>query len=531
MKVLPRDLPSFSRKYVYKTPRENFGVVFDVVQLSRALLDSKTFVDSIPTHSASTILRNYQKMHGANLSIREFVRDNFTLPDPATAPHAEVGMEAPHKEIRAYIEHMWTELTRNPKNEGSYSSLIPLPKRYVVPGGRFRELYYWDSYFTMVGLRESGHLEIIREMMSNFVFLIDTYGFIPNGTRTYYLTRSQPPVFALMVELLSEAGDTDALARYLPAMEKEYSYWMRGMRDSDFATGKTDAAEHVVRMPAGEIMNRYFDSGKGPREESFAEDVETARHAEDSTEFYKNIRAGAESGWDYCSRWFRDGKTLETIYTTELVPPDLNALLHETERIMSNAYRAVGNTAKEREFRVRADKRAEAIRTYLFDEKREWFCDYIHTENRLSDTISLGGIYPLTVGVASKSQAEKASHTLEAIFMRPGGVVSTNVNTGQQWDAPNGWAPLQYATVVGLGRYGFNLLAEEIARRFTTTVIESFENTGTLLEKYNVENPKALASGGEYALQDGFGWTNAVVLYFMNRYNITHKREEKHEHE
>lgn len=527
MKITPRSFFGLQKKGRIDTPRNNFGVVFDVVQLSRALIDSKTFVDCIPKHPPDVIIRNYQKLHGENLSIREFVRENFFLPDPYPAPHAEVGIEAPTKEIRAYIEHMWKELTRKPKTVEKNSSLIPLPHRYVVPGGRFRELYYWDSYFTMIGLKESGHIDLIREMVANFAYLIDTYGFIPNGTRTYYLTRSHPPMFALMVELLYQSGETLALQTYLPHMEKEYQYWMRGITNASFASKKINIAEHVVRMHDGEILNRYFDSGIRPREESFAEDVETARRADDSSSFYRNIRAGAESGWDFSSRWFKDGKNLETIRTADIVPPDLNALLFETERIIADAYEMSENNIKGSIYREHAQKRAFAMQKYLWDETHGWYADYIHTEDALSEHLSLAGVFPLLVGVATQHQAEQTAKGIEKIFLRPGGLVSTNITTGEQWDAPNGWAPLQYATVVGLERYGYSKLAEEVAQRFTKTVLENFENTGTLLEKYNVENVHALATGGEYALQDGFGWTNGVVLYFMNRYqlNTDHKKE------
>lgn len=513
-------ISNFRQKNRAATPREKFGVVFDVVQLSRALLDSKTFVDCIPKAGPSTIQKTYRAKHGAALSIREFVTENFNLPDPAMAPPSEAEGEAPVKEVREYIDHMWDVLTRHMPAPHPDSSLIPLPYRYVVPGGRFREIYYWDSYYTMIGLKEAGRKDLVLAMTDNFAHLIRKYGYIPNGNRTYYLTRSQPPVFALMVSLLAEMEGPAVYPRYVAEMEKEYQYWMRGATKVEFREKRTDAAEHVVRMPGGELLNRYYDSGAGPREESFAEDVETARAAEDSSNFYKNIRAGAESGWDFTSRWFKDQQSRKTIYTTELIPPDLNSFLYLTESAIARAYEEADNIEQAAKYRDLATARADAVRKYLWNEEMGWYCDYVYTEGLFSPSLSLAGMFPLFAGIASSEEAAACARTLESRFMRPGGLVTTYVNTGEQWDAPNGWAPLQYAAILGLERYGFGALAEDIARRWCTAVIDVFERTGTLLEKYNVEDTKALAAGGEYALQDGFGWTNGVLLALMNRYRI-----------
>ena len=177
-----------------------------------------------------------------------------------------------------------------------HSSLVPLPHRYVVPVGRFREIYYWDSYFTMLGLEQSGRHDLVVDMVQNFAWLIDTFGHVPNGNRSYYLSRSQPPFFAAMVELLAERDGERVYATYLPQLAREYAFWMDGV--ARLAPGS--AYRRVVRLKDGTILNRYWDDRETPREESYREDIETARTStRPAHEVYRNLRAAAESGWDF----------------------------------------------------------------------------------------------------------------------------------------------------------------------------------------------------------------------------------------
>ncbi len=503
------------------TPRQLYGEVFDAVQLSRALLDGKTFVDCIPRYNPNRIVRTYKREHAKQVSAAQFVRDNFILPQDSASPQGLTSDTSGRgADIRAHIELMWDVLTREADTVAQGSSLLPLPYRYIVPGGRFREIYYWDSYYTMLGLKESGRIDLIEDMVKNFAHLIMTYGFIPNGNRSYYMTRSQPPMFAHMVALLAEIKGEAIYRTYLPALVKEYEFWMHGAHDAASKRNKTNAAEHVVRMPDGEILNRFFDSADTPREEGFAEDVEAARHVENPKEFYRNMRAGAESGWDYSSRWFEEGGNRDTIRIIDIVPVDLNALMVMVEEIIATAYQSAGKTEQAEKMQEKAEARAEALRKYFWNEERGWFCDYLSHEKKQSPSLSLAGMFPLFAGVATQAQADATAAILMQQFLRPGGLATTLVTSGEQWDAPNGWAPLHYVAVMGLERYGYTEHAKDIAGRWCKLNIAAFETTGALLEKYNVEDPNALATGGEYALQDGFGWTNGVLLTLMNRYGI-----------
>ena len=198
--------------------------------------------------------------------LKGFVFRNFKVP---VTTNAKLPDQSPS--LKKHLENLWPTLTRKADVIEKYSSLLPLPEAYVVPGGRFREIYYWDSYFTMQGLAVSNRYDLIESMLDNFKYLIDTYGHIPNGNRTYYLSRSQPPYFALMVELLESKMGARIYKKYLTAMQKEYAWWMDGQ--SNLQQG--NAYRRVVKLSDGSILNRYFDDKQAPREESYYQDVQT----------------------------------------------------------------------------------------------------------------------------------------------------------------------------------------------------------------------------------------------------------------
>ena len=216
----------------------------------------------------------------------------------------------------------------------------------------------------MLGLLRDGRLDLARDTLDNFASLIDRYGHIPNGNRSYYLSRSQPPFFSLMVDLIAARDGDAVLSRYLPELEAEYAYWMDGA--ASFAPGA--AFRHVVRLPDGVLLNRYWDDRAAPRDESYREDVETAASANrPAEEVYRDLRAGAETGWDFSSRWLADGKTLATIRTTAIAPVDLNALMVHLEETLARAYRLKGDAAAAKRLQAAADGRAAAIRRLMWN--------------------------------------------------------------------------------------------------------------------------------------------------------------------
>lgn len=454
-----------------------------------------------------------QQKNDRDFNLKQFVLSNFLMPG-ANNNGFHSNIEAG---IRSHIDTLWQVLQRRADSVSKFSSLLPLPHPYIVPGGRFREIYYWDSYFTMLGLQQSHHIVLIHHMIDNFSFLIDKYGFIPNGTRSYYLSRSQPPFFSLMVNLLAKSSGNAIYAKYQPELLKEYNYWMRG------AAGLTanGAAERVVRMPGHEILNRYWDESDQPREESYVKDVDASKNTKQSLpEFYHNVRAAAASGWDFSSRWFDASARLETIQTARLVPVDLNCLLYNLEITIARSYQVQHNYKKYQFYNNKAIQRKKAIIKYCWDAKAGWFDDYNWVLKKQSNIKTLAAVFPLEFKIASAMQANKIESGLKINFLKPGGLVTTLNTTGQQWDAPNGWAPLQYMAIDGLNNYKFNGTAKDIAQRWVQLNVRVFNQTGKLLEKYNVVDTHLIAGGGEYPLQDGFGWTNGVLLTLMNKYNF-----------
>ena len=500
----------------HKTPLQLYPQLFPQVQMQQVYADGKTFTDALPLQNPDSINRLYHRaMAQPDFNLKQFVQANFS--EPYT--HTALFTSNPASGLRRHIDTLWTVLQRNPDTSKN-TSLIPLPYPYIVPGGRFREVYYWDSYFTMLGLQEAGRYAVMENMIDNFAWLLDNYGHIPNGNRTYYLTRSQPPFFSLMVELLAQHRGDSVLVKYLPQLLKEYSFWMDGLDTIQVSPAKQ--AGHLVMMPDGSLLNRYYDAGNYPREESYREDVLTAKESkQDSAAFYRNIRSAAESGWDFSSRWFADGEHLSTIQTTAIIPADLNCLLYNLESVIAKAYRLQGDNPQANSFKNRAMRRRQAILKYCVNGDG-LFTDYNLNTGKPSKQITIAMAFPLFFKIASAAQARYTAQVIESKFLKAGGVATTLKHTGQQWDAPNGWAPLQYITIMGLKNYGHNRLAKTIALRWINQNTIAFKQTGKLLEKYNIElqGDAAKAGGGEYPLQDGFGWTNGVLLKLMNMYGV-----------
>jgi alpha,alpha-trehalase len=508
---------SFGQPIVTTPPDKIYGKLFVDVQMEQVFPDGKTFVDCVPKRKPADIVTDYEAQKSSpGFDLKKFVLDNFDLPvNPAEAYKTNMS-----EDVVTHIKNLWSVLKRTPDKVVEGSSLLPLPDPYIVPGGRFREVYYWDSYFTMLGLKECGEIEMIDNMVRNFAFLIENYGHIPNGNRTYYLGRSQPPFFSVMVELLASVKGDSVYQEFLPAMEKEYEFWMDGA--DKLKPGQ--AYRRVVRLKDGDILNRYWDDATVPRQESWREDVITAqRSGRDKVEMYQDLRAAAESGIDFSSRWFADEKNLTTIHTTDMVPPDLNALLYHLEWAISKA-KLMNKDSAAGEFRQKAIHRGELIQKYCWNKTVNFYTDYNYRANRQSGHINPGGMYPFCFINENPDYmsflATRVAGVIHKKLLKPGGIVTSEFATGQQWDAPNGWAPLEWMTVWGLDRCGQKELAADIAARWVRLVEKVYKETGRLMEKYNVVDSNKGGGGGEYPDQDGFGWTNGVTLELIDKYHL-----------
>lgn len=490
-----------------RQPSELLGTLFVAVQERGLFPDSKSFADAVPRRDVAAILSDWETAKPeTDAKLRAFVKANFTFSDvpDCSAPEAS-GLED-------YIAALWPKLTREPVFNDSQDSLLPLPRPYVVPGGRFRELYYWDSYFTMLGLARSGRQDLVEDMIAGFGSLIDRYGHIPNGTRSYYLTRSHPPFFYLMTAMSTDRS-VEARRQRLDWMRAEHDFWMEG--SDQLPVG----AEHrrVVRLDDGAVLNRYWDDRAAPRDESWREDVDLAQRnpARDPEELWRDIRAAAESGWDFSSRWLGDGISLGTIRTTRLIPIDLNSLLFGLEEMIAKEAQTLGDNDSAKLFAQRAGTRRQAIQQWFWNDKLRYYADYDLDAKGVREELTAASAFALFVGLACQDRASATAEALQQL-LRPGGLMTTLNKTDQQWDAPNGWAPLQWIAAVGLGKYGQNDLACQIAERWTNMVASHFHSTGQLLEKYDVAACRA-GGGGEYGTEIGFGWTNGVTLEFLSR--------------
>lgn len=541
------------------TPRHQMQTdseLFRLVQLLRLFGDSKPFPDldfdgdpdqlavefdtflasfygelrqPAPARPSEAVLASISEAMLLTRKLHEWVGERFGKPAQPSLPPLQ------GRPMSAHIEAMWARLTRSTAAYPHQHTLIPLPQPYIVPGGRYIEAYYWDSYFTCVGLLATGQIDLLRGMVENFVHLIETLGYIPNGNRTYYLGRSQAPYFSFMIGLIEKANgrpfSQDEARRYFAALAKEYQFWTE--------------TPHAVALTGEVHLNRFWDSNETPRPEGYWEDVGTALEAGHGPEspaartLYRHLRAGAESGWDFSSRWIAQtaaGKyPLTAIRTTHVLPVDLNSLLYALETRLAALATVAGEAAQAQRYAAAAQTRRGAILALFWDAAEGWFVDRVSPllgqsaaldPHALGKTgvISLAGAYPLFCGVLDPHADRAIVGQVVARLMRDffkttdgkGGVVTSLVQTGQQWDWPNGWAPLQWVAVAGLLNVGYVAESRAIAAAFVALAEGIYVETGKMMEKYNVVNPNQPGGGGEYPNQEGFGWTNGVVAAFQH---------------
>ncbi|GHB15896.1 alpha,alpha-trehalase TreF [Salinicola rhizosphaerae] len=493
------------------TPHDRYGELFEAVAMAHIFEDSKTFADCIPKQSPEQVMSVYEQHRDRDdFDLQTFVSDHF---DADTLPGS--GYESrPEHDMSEHIDRLWPILTRNSRHHPQWSSLLSLSHDYVVPGGRFREYYYWDSYFTMLGLAASGEGRLLRAVTDNCADLIERYGHMPNGNRSYYLSRSQPPLFSMMVELVERQQMQDACA-YLPQLEREYAFWM----DGEDRLQPGESHRRCVRLDETHWLNRHWDDRSTPREESFREDLELSHQtSRPAARLFRDLRAGSETGWDFSGRWLDDVKDITTIRTTAFVTPDLNALLFHLEQTLARLNAMTGAAARADEFGDRARRRQAAMDRYLWSEDHGAYFDYDIERGSLSPHLTAASVVPLFVRAASRGQADRVAGIVARRLLAPGGIATTEISDShQQWDHPNGWAPLQWMAIEGLGHYGFEDLAETIADRWLALVQDLYDREHKLVEKYVLYPGADFATGGEYPLQDGFGWTNGVTRALLAR--------------
>jgi alpha,alpha-trehalase len=512
-----------------------------------ALQDARPGRGDLPSASRVQAVRRYIKRTWSVLtrSARDLPR---AAPDPKMhrAPGEKWPVYVAADEDRAAIERglravlpaadlQRLDLRALPAARGEIREhgLLYLPHPYVVPGGRFNEMYGWDSYFIQRGLLRDGALQLARDMTDNFLYQIMHYGMILNANRTYFLTRSQPPFLTEMIlGVFAQTHDRRWLRSTLPSIDRYYAFW----------TG----APHLVESIG---LSRYFDAGEGPAPEVLADerdadgrthydrvreyyrsheiaDYDVSRFYDRTADrltdlFYKGDRSMRESGFDPSNRF--GPFSADIVHYT---PVCLNVLLYRMEDEAAHIHTLLGSGAAAAEWQARARRRRELIDRYLWDPEAGLYFDYNYETERRRHYEFATTFYPLWAGIASADQARRVVGNLPR-FEAPGGLLTSTQTTGSQWDAPYGWAPLQVIAVDGLRRYGYHSDADRLARKFVSLVVEDFDVHGTIVEKYDVRRRSSdLGAGlrfGYTSNEVGFGWTNAAVLDLLAGLNRVRK--------
>ncbi|KAM3959901.1 LOW QUALITY PROTEIN: trehalase-2 [Aphomia sociella] len=522
------------------------GPLLDTVQMAGLYNDSKTFVDMKIKLSPNITMEHFNKMmtrtgsHPTKADIQEFVNENF---DPEGSEFEEwrptdwKANPAFLGKIKDPLLHQWaSELNRlwlqlgrkmkdDVKNNQELYSIIYVDHPVIVPGGRFREFYYWDSYWIIKGLLLS-EMRATEGMVSNFLDIVERIGFIPNGGRIYYAMRSQPPLLIpMMNSIMEDFDDVEYLRRHIHTLDREFDFWI---------TNHTVEVEHNGHIYK---LSRFIDQSQGPRPESYKEDIDCAKNfdtLDKKEELYAELKAAAESGWDFSSRWFILNGTnkgnLTNLKTRSIVPVDLNSIMCWNAQLLKDFHTRLGNVGKANYYREVHAKYMEAIEKVLWHEDVGAWLDFNLESGRGRDYFYPSNLAPLWTGCYDKERKEyyvnRVINYLDKVKVDifDGGIPTTFEHSGEQWDYPNAWPPLQYMVVMGLANTGVPeamRYANEIATKWVRSNFEVWKEMTAMLEKYDATILGGHGGGGEYVVQTGFGWTNGVVMSMLNRYGDT----------
>ncbi|XP_076275764.1 trehalase-like isoform X1 [Rhynchophorus ferrugineus] len=517
------------------------GDLLDTIQLSGIYSDSKTFVDMSMIYSVNETLKNFSNLMNQTNNeptqddLMQFISTNFVSANETVSwtpsdynPNPSFLNKITDDEVRTFAQNLvaiWPTLGRKVSddviNDPTKHSIIPIPNGFIIPGGRFRESYYWDSYWIIRGLLISGMSETAKGMLENFVYLINQYGFIPNGARVYYLNRSQPPLFTLMVSMYIEyTNDTNILTSIVPYIEQELSWWL----ENRTITVKKHGREYRLA--------HYQSLSNTPRSESYKEDYTTCSYYTDSNDqqiCYQSLKSGAETGWDFSSRWFFDDQggtstNLTHIRTQRVVPVDLNSFLYKAFQSLSDFYRYLGDKRKENQWASLSNDWLQSIEEVLYNQEDGIWYDYDSILEKPRKYFFPSNFAPLWADAYNQRHkniyGKRAAQyfTNVNITQYLGGIPTSLDQSGEQWDFSNAWPPLQELVVLGLMK-SENEEALQIAHlfgsRWISANIKGYNDSQIMYEKYDAVIPGAFGGGGEYTVQAGFGWTNGVALHFI----------------
>lgn len=513
------------------------------VQSAKLFTDDKHFVDMDMQVSPDVILDRFQKLvslaPGGQVprdQLWQFVNTSFNPPGQEFEPWTPQDWHSDPKilskisdgNLRSWatkLHMLWKSLGRKIKEEVKTSpelhSQIYVPNPVVVPGGRFREFYYWDSYWVINGLLLSEMPNTAKGMIENFLDLVNRFGLIPNGGRVYYLRRSQPPFLTLMMEsYINDQKDTAFLQKNIHLLEKEYEFWM------------TNRSLEIEINKINYTLNRYNVQVGEPRPESYTDDLELAAHLSEGARqtLFAELKTAAESGWDFSSRWFvgsSPGQTKATLTdtrTSTTVPVDLNAILCRVEWLLADFHSMLGNTVEAQKYQNVRDQRKEAIHAVLWDDPMGVWLDFDLQTRTRRNAFYPSNLSPLWADcMADLSVVERAVQYLENsnALSYKNGLPTSMEASGQQWDLPNAWPPLQHMVIEGLAKSNSSQgrdIAFQLAQHWIRSNYAAFEKYNAMFEKYDVSGDGKPGGGGEYEVQEGFGWTNGVALQLLELY-------------
>uniref|UniRef100_A0A8C6XWH7 Trehalase n=1 Tax=Naja naja TaxID=35670 RepID=A0A8C6XWH7_NAJNA len=511
------------------------------VQRARLFQDDKDFVDMPLKSSPDVVLKHFEELVNATpggalskLQLAQFVESNFYPPGkelkswmpPDWSDSIPLLQRISDEKLRSWAQVLnakWKQLGRRVDPDVQASpwrySLIYVPNPVIVPGGRFREYYYWDSFWILEGLLLSNMAATAKGLIQNFLYLVSKFGHIPNGGRVYYERRSQPPLLSLMMEsYLSHTNDTEFLREHIYLLEAEYRFW-QDHRAVNISGGKQYS------------LNRYNVQVGEPRPESYMKDVELAKGLQEGNSqrnLWAELQSAAESGWDFSSRWFLPGSpSLQDLLLDTrvrgIVPVDLNAILCKVEQLLATFYQVLGEKWASRFWAARR-QRVDALTAVLWNEEAGVWLDYHFLRQRHNPTFYPSNLSPLWAECdVDLPRAEKVLRYLEesSALSYANGLPTSLTQTGEQWDFPNAWAPLQHMVITGLVKSSSaraRELAFSLAQRWLQMNLAVYEKHGGMFEKYDVEGDGKPGGGGEYPVQEGFGWTNGVALQLLDLY-------------
>ncbi|XP_072281547.1 trehalase [Pyxicephalus adspersus] len=514
------------------------GDLLHHVQMAKIFEDDKDFVDMSLREEPTRIMKKFKGVLNSPPSgvvdrdrLIAFVNASFYPPgtemeqwDPPDWTESPKFLEGiVDSELRQWafnLTSLWKSLGRKIIEEVNTSpqrfSQIYVPNPVIVPGGRFREFYYWDSYWVINGLLLSEMTQTAKGMIENFLYMVQRYGMIPNGGRIYYIRRSQPPFLTLMMEsYMASQNNLTFLRESIPILAKEYDFWMNNRSISVSVDGNNYT------------LNRYNVAAGGPRPESYSDDYELAENltAEAKEPFYSEIKAAAESGWDFSTRWFYGSTdSLLDTKTSSVVPVDLNAILCRVERTLAKFYTDLDMPEMASKFSEALKQRIKAVQAVLWDPDLGVWLDY-NTEHQKRNP----NFYPSNLSPLWASCFDDAAVVDRVVsYLENSGALAYNnglptsfKNSGQQWDFPNAWPPLQHIVIEGLEKSQSSKAKEiafRLAQKWVIVNYNAYKKYHAMFEKYDVEGDGKPGGGGEYEVQLGFGWSNGVILQLLDLY-------------